>query len=230
MIVGVASAVDTAAPPIIDMPGATVSIVNDWEAEPTLPAGSVMDTATGWRPSANASQPSPTTSRCLARGRGRNAGHADDTATPGSVEVPLIVGDGSFVNALAPPVMATTGAAVSTVNDCVALPGFPASSTTDATTGRVPSESDVGVTFQVPDAWTIVVRVCPATVTVTNVPGRRSDVPAIVGVESFVNCAAPPMMVTTGKTVSIVRDWVSRADVARSVDDRWLLPGRCRWP
>jgi hypothetical protein len=47
--------------------------------------------------------------------------------------------------------METTGGTVSTVNDCVALPGFPASSTTAATTVSVPSDNAVGVTFHCPD-------------------------------------------------------------------------------
>jgi hypothetical protein len=49
--------------------------------------------------------------------------------------VPMIVGVGSFVVSDGPPSMLTTGSTVSTVSCWPALPGFPAPSLTEATTG-----------------------------------------------------------------------------------------------
>ena len=55
---------------------------------------------------------------------------------PGATSlVPAIVGVGSFVVTDGPPSIVTTGSTVSTVSCWVALPGLPAPSVTEATTG-----------------------------------------------------------------------------------------------
>ena len=61
---------------------------------------------------------------------------ATRTTVPGATSlVPAIVGVGSFVVTDDPPSMVTTGSTVSTVSCWVALPGFPAPSMVEATTG-----------------------------------------------------------------------------------------------
>ena len=131
------------------------------------------------------------------------------TMAPTSAGLPVppeIVGVGSFVDAVAPPVIVTVGAVVSSVRACVASPGLPASSRTDAVTVRTPSVSESGVMFHDPFACASAVNVCPPTVTVTIEPVPTSVTPPTVGVTSFVERAAPPLMVTTGRIVSIVSD------------------------
>ena len=85
---------------------------------------------------------------------------------------------------------------------------------------RVPSVNAVGVMFHVPSDCTSAVSVCEPTVTRTTVPGATSLVPAIVGVGLFVITDAPPSIVTTGDTVSIVSCWVALPVVPCPVDHR----------
>ncbi len=132
------------------------------------------------------------------------------TVVPGAAsEVPVIVGSTSFVVAVAPPVIATTGDTVSTVSVWVELAGFPAASETAMTTRCGPSERAAAVTDQVPPPWTSPVSVSSARVTVTVVPGATSAVPEMSGVASLVSAVAPPAIVTAGAAVSTVSAWLS---------------------
>lgn len=115
-----------------------------------------------------------------------------------------MVGPTSFVVAVAPPVIATTGGAVSTVSVWEEVAGFPAASETDMTTRCGPSERAAAVTDQAPPAWTSPVSVSSASVTVTAVPGETLAVPDTSGVASLVSAVAPPAIVTAGAAVSTV--------------------------
>ena len=101
--------------------------------------------------------------------------------------------------------------AVAMVRVCVAVPTFPAGSGTDATISHVPSLRAVGVAFHVPLGCRSVVNVCPPIATVTVVPGAASEAPVIVGSASLVVAVAPPVIATTGGTVSTVSVWVALA-------------------
>ena len=132
------------------------------------------------------------------------------TVVPGAAsEVPAIVGVGSFVAAVAPPVIATSGDTVSTVSVCVKPARLPAASETDMTTRCGPSERAAAVTDQAPPAWTGAVSVSSARFTVTVVPGATSAVPEMSGVASLVSAFAPPVIVTAGAAVSTVSCWLS---------------------
>ena len=94
-----------------------------------------------------------------------------------------------------------------TVNVWVAVLMLPAGSETEATTVWSPMVSALGVVFHVPSPWTRVVKLWPATVTVTVEPGVAGVEPEMVGVLSVTETAAPPSIVMPGGTVSIVSDW-----------------------
>ena len=97
------------------------------------------------------------------------------------------------------------------VRFCLALPTLPAGSVAEATTGHVPSPTKSGVAFHVPLSCRSVVIVWPAIDTVTVVPGAALEVPAMVGWTSFVVAVDPPVIATTGATVSTVSVWVALA-------------------
>ncbi len=132
--------------------------------------------------------------------------------------------------ALAPPVMATTGATVSTVNAWVAVPVFPAASVAETDTETGPWARAAGVVFQVPSAATVADSFCDPTSTVTLEPAGLSVVPDTVGVVVATSAVAPPVMVTTGGVVStgvtveadtLAIRWVSTTEPDDAVNPNW---------
>ena len=205
------------APSVIVTTGGVVSMVSCWAAVPTLPARSVIDTATVYVPLIRLCgvtlQPDPVTVVVRVWVNGPRCSVTLTRAPRGAVVVPLIVGRGLALTAYAEPTMVTTGATVSMTRFWVAVPTLPARSVTATETLTGPSSTMFGLTLH-PVLVTTVGSVCRTTplrvrVTRTAVPIGLLVVPLIGAVGSLLCAEAGPVMATAGATVLMMRRWVA---------------------
>jgi hypothetical protein len=124
------------APPAIVMSGATVSTVRIWVKLAMFPASSDTDMMMRWVPSASAAAVTDQVPPGATRPVSVWSARFTVTGVPGATSlVPEIFGVGSLVVTAEPPSSVSEGGTVSIVSCWVALPVFPAPSTTEAVTG-----------------------------------------------------------------------------------------------